>query len=521
MADPNPPPTLDAPPTSPPPVAEQNQIRSLDDAIEHCMGEFGWKQFLQSTLVSFAWFFDAQQAFITVFTDREPKWNCNNSNTSCNVNSDICQLPRNSWSWDLPTRTTTISEWSLQCATPIIRGLPASSFLLGSLVGGLVLATLADSKMGRKNTLVLSCLIMSISGALTAVSTNIWMYVGLKFISGFGRSTIGTCAIVHASELVGKKWRGKVGMIGLILFNLGFITLPLIAFLLREYSWRLIYICTCCPGICYSLLVYFTVQESPRWLFIKGKKEEFIKTLKSLATSPQHLNILTESFFENYMEEADKLKEPHLYSALKILVNKSWVFKRLLVSMIVGFGVGMSYYGMPLGLGNLSFNLYLSVALNAVADSLSSLILFFVIGKMKRKRSVVGWALLSGICSVASVFVKMKGMQIVLELLSFFSTGMVYGVLLVYTLELFPTSVRNSAVSMTRETVLFGGFIAPLLVQLGKKNEFLSYGVFGVTIAVCALFATLMPETKGRKLFDTMEEEERNTQEVKNSVNSA
>ncbi|KAK6133122.1 hypothetical protein DH2020_033161 [Rehmannia glutinosa] len=221
------------------------------------------------------------------------------------------------------------------------------------------------------------------------------------------------------------------------------------------------------------------------------------------------------------MEGTYKSQEHHLYSALKILIKKSWAFKRLLATMVVGFGVGMSYYGMPLGLGNLSYNLYLSVALNALSNSLSSPILFFLIGKMKRKRSLVGWALLSGTCSVASVFVRLKEMQMVLELLSFFSIGIIYGVLMIYTLELFPTCVRNSAVSITRETVLFGGLLAPLLVALGKKNGFLSYGVFGVTISVCGLFAAWMPETKGRVLFDTMEEEERNDQEVNNSVNCA
>ncbi|KAI3466293.1 hypothetical protein Pfo_022956 [Paulownia fortunei] len=523
MTDPNPPPSLTAPATSPPALVAQHQFRSLDDTIEHCIGDFGWKQFLQSTLLSFAWFFDSQQSFITIFTDAEPKWRCNNSTNynkhiSCNTTTNICQLPKDSWSWDLPARTSIISEWSLQCAGPIIMGLPSSSFFLGCLVGGFVLATLADSYMGRKNMLVLSCLLMSLPGALTAVSTNIWMYSGLRFISGFGRATIGTCALVHASELVGKKWREKVGIIGFFCFTLGFLSLPIIAFLLRGSSWRLIYIWTCCPCVFYSLLVYFSVHESPRWLFVKGRKEEFAKTLRSLASSPERRSNLTESFFRNCVEWTEKSQEHHIYSALKILLKKSWAFQRLLVVMAVGFGVGMTYYGMPLGLGNLTFDLYLSVTLNALSELPASLITFFLIGKLKRKGSLLVLALLSGICSVTSVLVRLKGIQLGLELLSFFSAVTAFDILLIYTLELFPTCVRNSAVSMVREATLFGGVLGPMLVAVGRKNGLLSYGVFGATISLCGLLVAWLPETKGRTLCDTIDEEERRDGEVNNGV---
>ncbi|KAI3466294.1 hypothetical protein Pfo_022957 [Paulownia fortunei] len=467
MADPNPLLSQTESSTSPPaPLVAQHQCCSLDDTIEQCIGDFGPTQFLQSTLSSFAWFFDAQQTFIAVFTDAEPKWSCNNS-ISCNTTTNMCRLPKDSWSWDLPASTSIISEWSLQCAGSIITGLPASSFFLGCLAGGFVLATLADSYMGRKNMLVLSCLLMSLAGVLTATSTNIWMYTGLRFISGFGRATIGTCALVLATELVGKKWRGTV------------------------------------------------VHESPRWLFIKGRKEEFAKTLRSLASSPESQNNLTESFFSNFVEWAEESQEHDIYSALKILLKKRWALQRLASVIVVAFGLGTIYIGMPLGLGNLSFDLYLSVALNALSELPASLVTFLLIGKLNRKGSVLGLALLSGICSVACVLVRWKGMQISLELVSFFSACTAVDVFLIYTLELFPTCVRNSAVSMVRQAVVFSGVLSPVLVAAGRKTWWLSYGVFGATILICGLFVMCLPETRGRTLCDTMEEEEFKSRQVR------
>ncbi|PQQ05368.1 hypothetical protein Pyn_36562 [Prunus yedoensis var. nudiflora] len=57
--------------------------------------------------------------------------------------------------------------------------------------------------------LFLTCLVMSLSTFLTAFSSNIWIYSILRFITGFGRATIGTSALVLSTELVGRRWRGQ------------------------------------------------------------------------------------------------------------------------------------------------------------------------------------------------------------------------------------------------------------------------------------------------------------------------
>ncbi|KAL3498618.1 hypothetical protein ACH5RR_041350 [Cinchona calisaya] len=493
---------------------------SLDDTIEHYIGDFGWKQFLRTILISIAWAFDGQQSFISIFTDAEPTWHCvstpqNQNNSTCSSNStlsSVCVLPKDAWSWDASPYTSTISEWSLQCAGSFLTGLPASSFFIGSLAGGFLLATLADSSLGRKNLLVLSCLIMSLSGILTAlVSTNVWIYAALRFLTGFGRATINTCALVLSTELVGKRWRAQVGIIGFVFFTLGFLSLPLIGYLNRGSSWRLLYIWTCVPPIFHCILVHLYVSESPRWLYVRGRKEEFIKTLKGLAAREKPN--LTSSFFGTIMGFEENIEDgPNFdfYSTMKTFWERKWAFRRLMAVMAIGFGTGMVYYGMPLGLGSLSFNLYLSVSLNALAEFPSSLITFLLVGKLNRKELVLGFAMASGICSIICAFYsKWKALQISLEMFSFFSACTAFNVLLIYTLELFPTCVRNSALSMVRQAVVLGGAFSPVLVAVGRNTKgLLSYGVFGVTIAVSGLFVGCLPETKGDEICDTLEEEE-------------
>ncbi|MCD7459707.1 hypothetical protein HAX54_041685 [Datura stramonium] len=488
---------------------------SLDDTIEECIGDFGWSQFVQVILVSLAWVFDAQQSFISVVTDALPTWHCT---SSCQINKNICELSKDKWRWDLPTCTSIVSDWSLECSGSVITGLPASSFFIGCLVGGFLLCTLADSSFGRKNMLVFSCLIISITGCITALSTNIWMYSALRFLSGFGRATIGTCSLVLSTELVGRKWRGQVGIIGFLCFTFGFISLPGIAYLNKGNSWRFMYLWTCVPAVLYTILVHFFVHDSPRWLYLRGHKEEFVKTLKSIA-NPATQSKLTSRFFEKLFTGLQSNKsmsmsqDLDLYSAIKLLIEKGWALRRLLTVMLIGFGVGMVYYGMPLGAGGLGFNIYLSITLNALSELPSSLIAFFFIGKMYRKGSLLGFSLLSGICSMGCTLVegneRLKWFRMGLEMMSFFSACTAFNILLIYTLELFPTCVRNCAVSMVRQSLVVGGILCPLLVALGRNNNFFSYGIFGVCCATFSLFTVWLPETKGRLLCDTMDEEER------------
>ncbi|XP_020256639.1 organic cation/carnitine transporter 2-like [Asparagus officinalis] len=487
----------EAPPT-------EKKTSSIDDVIESCIGSTGICQLLQAMLVVLAWVFDAQQTFANVFTDANPSWHCTNKNdSSCLSAKSPCGLPRGSWSWNEPKHASIISEWSLQCSPPIIVGLPASAFYFGCLVGGLVLAT-ADSRLGRKTMLVISCLVMSLAAGLAALSPNVWVYSVLRFFCGVARATVGTSALVLSTEMVGKKYRDRISVMSFIFYSLGFLSLPGIAYLNRGLSWGNIYLWTSVPCFCYAILVYFLTCESPRWLFVRGRKDEAISTLKRIAKSKGHIINVD---FSNLSIPEEKFSVGML-SALNTLCKKRWAFKRLTMVMTVGFGVGSVYYGMPLNVGNLGTNLYLSVAYNALAELPSSLFFFFFMDRISRRYTTLVLTLLSGVASILCVFLTARGWQLAMEVLSFCTAVSVFNVLMIYTMELFPTSVRNSAVSLVRQALVLGGVFAPYIVAEGRKWRFLSFGVFGLAVGCCGMFAAFLPETRGSGMRDTIEEEE-------------
>ncbi|CAO1941593.1 unnamed protein product [Urochloa humidicola] len=490
---------------------------TIDDTIENYMGTTGVMQLFKAILLAFAWAFDAQQVFISVFTDAEPQWHCTGASpATCSPAAppaSPCGLPAGSWAWDRAADTTVVSEWALKCAGPALVSLPASAFFTGCLAGGFLLTTLADSLLGRRKMLLTSLVSMSLAGVLTAFAPNVWAYAALRFVSGFGRSMVGTCTLVLSTELVGKRWRDTVSVAGFFFFTVGFLSLPALGYTFRDASWRNMYLWTSVPSLCYSFLLFFLSQESPRWLLVRGRKQDAMDTLQQIAAL--NGNSITSSFSMlhactmNVDGDSGDTGAEGAFATMREFWERPWALRRLAAIMTTSFGVGLVYYGMPLNVGSLGTNLYLSVTYNALAELPSAILSLAFIGKVNRRTTVMALTAAAGAFSLMCVAIpEGAAARMAAELLSFFATITAFNLILIYSIELFPTSVRNSAVGLVRQALVLGGVAAPVLVALGRERSFWSFGVFGLCIGCLGLFAACLPETKGRSMSDTMEEEE-------------
>ena len=385
-------------------------------------------------------------------------------------------------------------------------GLPASSFFIGSLIGGFTLAMLGDIFLGRKNLLYLLCLIMSIASLLTAFSMNIWMYSMLKLVSGIGRASIMTCSLILLTERVGKRWRAQIGSATFCFYTVGVLSLPALAYMNRGSSWRILYLYTSIPAIFYCTITYFFVYESHRWLFMQGRDKEAVTILRRIAS-------IEVKSLESYLSSIPlklEISKVNPYKLMKDLIKRRWALQRVLATMVIGFGIGVAFFGMLFGVENLGYNIYLSVIFNGSLLLPSNLIPLFFIARWKRKISLFAFCIISGICSILCAVVGRcrEGIQIGLELASLFFSCLAYNVLLIFTIELFPTTLRNLATSLARQAVVFGSAFDPILTSAGRRNEFLCFGIFGLSILSCGFIVIVLPKTKGKNLCNTMDEQE-------------
>uniref|UniRef100_A0A1S4CN59 Organic cation/carnitine transporter 3-like n=1 Tax=Nicotiana tabacum TaxID=4097 RepID=A0A1S4CN59_TOBAC len=322
----------------------------------------------------------------------------------------------------------------------------------------------------------------------------------------YGRAAIGSSVLVLSSESVAKQYQGQVGTMGFLMSTLGFVSLPGLAYFSRNYSWMVLYLWTSFPAIVYCMLLQFCVYESPRWLLSKGKNREAFAVLKTFIApylKNQDLNpsdLLSKH--DRWLHITNGSNQP----LIKILLKKRWILGQLLLALTTGFGIGLMYYGMPLGLGNFSLNLYFSTGLNALLELPAFLIVFFLVEKCKRRSTLVGLSVLSGVCGMLCMIVdKWKVLQLVLELISFFSACTPFDLLLIYT----SISFFNATVSIVWQAVVLGGVVSPVLVDAGgDRSKILPYLVLGIMTSIAGSLVIFLPETKGLELCKNIEEQE-------------
>ncbi|KAJ6373719.1 hypothetical protein OIU78_029411 [Salix suchowensis] len=429
--------------------AARNLELTVEAVVEEYVGSFGWSQFLHVLLVSIVWVFDSQNTLVTIFSDAQPKsWRCiNNSSSSLCMSSSsrgdvssVCGLKPGTWEWVDGHESSIVAEWGLVCDRRFLAAVPASMFFIGSLLGSAFFGHLADASLGRKRTVLLSCILSSATAFLTSLSPNIWIYALLRFANGFSRSGIGICCIVLATEVVGRKWRGPVSQYGFFFFTAGFFSLPLIAYPTRK-NWRNLYRIISLLPLSYSVLSFPFISESPRWLLVRGRSKEALDVLRKFArrngkTLPENLCLANPS----------DPKEG-------------------------GFGVGFVYYGVQLNVENLNFNLYFSVGINALMEIPAIIFGTILLGLTSRRLLFSLSAFLAGIsCLLCIIFAHGKHgnkadksrdgswAQLIIEGVGFMAASIAYDVLYIYCVELFPTNVRNFAMSQSRLSLDAGCF---------------------------------------------------------------
>lgn len=89
-----------------------------------------------------------------------------------------------------------------------------------------------------------------------------------------------------------------------------------------------------------------------------------------------------------------------------------------------------------------------------------------------------------------------------------FALSAVYGIIILYTSELFPTVVRNSAVGTSSVMAHVGTITAPYVADLlGQVSWWAPSTLCGILALFAGALCLVLPETRRRALADTVEEE--------------
>ncbi|PNT61909.1 hypothetical protein BRADI_5g22900v3 [Brachypodium distachyon] len=383
-----------------------------------------------------------------------------------------------------------------------------------------VFGHLSDSFLGRKGSLQVACFLSAIFGLLTALSPNYWAYAALRLLTGFSTGSVGLCSFVLATEPIGPSRRGAAGMSTFYFFSGGIAALAGVAALFQS-SWRALYVFTSLPSLAFALAVLPFVSESPRWFLVRHRAHDALRVLRDIASKngrvfPDGVTLKLDDDVEEDDENVDKnnkVEEQERNSAsdssiLDVFRSRT-TRARLVLSVLINLLCSVVYYGLSLNVVNLKTNLYVSVAINSLAEMPAYLLTALLLDRFGRKPLGIGTMLLSGaFCIAGSLIVPGAGaggaMRIVrmgCGVVGIFGMAATYNLLFIYTAELFPTVVRNAALGCTSQASQMGAILAPLVVVLGERVPFAVFGVSGI---VGGLLVFYLPETMNKPLYDTM-----------------
>jgi sugar porter (SP) family MFS transporter len=152
---------------------------------------------------------------------------------------------------------------------------------IGSLAAYPFAPYLSDG-LGRKRTVFIGALIMCLATALQGAAQSEGMFVGARFLIGFGLTFAANAAPMLVSELSYPLYRAQLTATYNSLWYLGAIIAAWTTFgtfqISSTWAWRIPSILQGLPSILQVVLILFA-PESPRWLVSKGREDEALNTL--------------------------------------------------------------------------------------------------------------------------------------------------------------------------------------------------------------------------------------------------
>ncbi|KAK8719526.1 hypothetical protein OTU49_013981 [Cherax quadricarinatus] len=417
---------------------------------------------------------------------------------------------------------TTVTEFDLTCDRAFLGPLAGSMYMIGMLVGAIVIGDLAD-RFGRKNGILVSVLLLGGGGVLSAVSPTYYMFLLMRFFTGAGGVGLFQVIFVLAVEFVGAKWRTFCGIFIEVPFALGESLTGVMAIFIRD--WRYLQVAVTAPA--FLLITYnWIMPESVRWLVAQDRKTEARKIIERAARFnavevPKYMldddNVQVStidgvlSVSNSKVELVSETKpEDQIKKTVIDLLRTPNMRKRSFNMFFCWAVCTLVYYGLSSNSGNLGGNIFVNFIATMLIEIPSYIFSFLVLDRMGRKGTLSFVLLLGGVSCFISGFVPegYEWLVVVLSLLGKFGIAAAFAIIYIYSAEIFPTDYRSVGIGACSMCARVGGILAPFIASLARTYRPLPLIIFGALSIVSGCLVVFLPETVGCELPQTLQESE-------------
>jgi len=412
-------------------------------------------------------------------------------------------------------------------------GFEVASMLLGCAFGAFFAGRLAD-RWGRRAVLIISAVLFLLSSIGAGMANTSLFFIIARVLGGFAVGAASVMSPAYIAEVASARYRGRLATVQQIAIISGLFCAFLSNYLLAKTAgastetlwmgyaaWRWMFWMMAIPSTVFLVLLLF-IPESPRYLVVKGRKQDALGVLTRLYGA-QEANAK--------LGEIDaSLSADHHRPRLSDLINKQTGKIRKIVWVGIGLAtfqqlVGINvvfYYGAVLWQA-VGFSESDALLINVLSGALSigaCLVTVVLIDRIGRKPllwfgsagmavslALVTWAFASASLDPAGKLVLSDSMGVLALVAAnvyviFFnmSWGPVMWVMLG---EMFPNQIRGSGLAVAGAAQWSSNFAITMTfpILLGSIGLAGAYGLYTIAAVISVFFVLkYVHETKGREL---------------------
>jgi SP family galactose:H+ symporter-like MFS transporter len=392
-----------------------------------------------------------------------------------------------------------------------------SAILATGGIFGALLSGIFARFLGRKKSLVLAGFIFCAASALSALLPPLPMLSACRFALGFGVGIASFIVPLYLSETAPASIRGSMGTLFQLMITIGIFLISLSnvfiarAFVNPSTSLPLMFLTV----TLFAALMFagsFILPESPRWLMLKGRKEQAVVVLR------RTLN--TQAEIDNEIGEIEQALHGPQGAGFEIIF-RGYFFKVLVVGVLLQMfqqlvGINMMIYYSPTIFGYAGMTGLLAMMTVPIVNMLFTFPAIHLVEKWGRKKLLYVGAIAMIVTMLAAGFIFQsignvsdpsliggtpKALLLVSVIIYIFGFAVSWGpVVWLVCSEIFPLEGRE--VGMTITTMVnwtFAGLV--MNYALSFMNRFGNASIFFVFAGFCILailfVAMFIPETKG------------------------
>ncbi|XP_060068380.1 organic cation transporter protein-like [Ylistrum balloti] len=426
-------------------------------------------------------------------------------NSSQPINATLIKCTSWVYSYDVFDETVT-SKFDVMCDNAYQASITKSLFYAGVFVGAFVFGQMSDF-FGRKKTFYLSVVLMLASSLGLAFAPN---YIGFSIINlivGAASQGLFLTGFVIGVELVGPSKRIWAGIVIEYAFAIGLVSLSFVGYFVRYWQYLVI---ICALPFALNLSYWWLLPESPRWLISKKRFEEAEAVLRKA----ERINKvkLPDNLFDKDIDEVPKPTG----NFLQLFTNRILLIRTLII-FFNWTVVTMIYYGLSLNSGNLGGNFYLNFFLSGLVEFPGYTVVLLFLDRIGRKRLHCICMIVGGTTCLSTIFTilfggkELQALTTTLAMIGKLGAAAAFAIIYIYSAELFPTVVRNSALGASSCVGRIGNIAAPYIADAGNMiggrfGKAFPLIFFGATAIIAGCLSLFLPETLNEDLPETIED---------------